>query len=72
MSLERRSQKSIELTPIGMERFSARLRVMKAPRRRLPEIVLLGVDGKVQPTATEPGRWVEYEISAVGPTIIQW
>lgn len=72
MSLERRSEHSIELTPIGVERFSARLRIMKLARRPMPKIEVIGPGDPLK--AEQPGEdgWLEYEISAIGPTIVQW
>lgn len=72
MSLERRSDRSIELNPIGTARYPAKLRIIKLPRRHLPPIDVMGVEGPAQSHASETDRWREYEISAVGPTILQW
>ena len=72
MSLERRSERSLELTPIGVERHPARLRIMPVPRRKLPELTVLGPDGPIDRCSSEEGRWVEYDVSAVGPTMLQW
>lgn len=72
MSVERRSKRAIEVAPIGVERCPARLRVMKSLRRPLSEPEVLGIDGPAEPIASEKGRWLEYEISASAPTILQW
>jgi hypothetical protein len=72
MSLELRSQASLELTPIGIARYPARLRIMQARRRKLPKLEVLGLDGPVEPSAEQAGEWLEYDIAGNGPTIVQW
>jgi hypothetical protein len=72
MSLERQSQKSLELTPIGVDGFPARLRLMPAPRRKMPQLEVIGIDGPVDPVESKDGRFLSYDISAHAPTIVQW
>lgn len=72
MSLVQKSEQSLEITPIGVQGYPARLRVMKIPRRALPKLEVIGSDGPIGPMASERARWIDHEISGAGPTIIQW
>ena len=72
MSLERRSATALELTPIGVEGYPARLRLMPAGRKKMPALEAIGVDGPIEPVEVEDGRFLAFDISSYGQTIVQW
>jgi hypothetical protein len=72
MSLEQLSDQSLELAPIGVETLPARLRIMPAPRRKLPAIEVFGANGPIAPVEEEAGRFLSFDIPGSGATTVQW